>query len=562
MKRVLFSSIIIFFIFLNSFCFASGAAIRADRTDVKTNETFNIIVSVENAKGSVSLPKIDGLKVLSSSTNSSIRIINGKREEKIIYTFNVLPVKEGKIVIPPFEVETNKGRFKTNSLEINVSKTDAGIPGKDNFFARAFISDSSPYVSEAVEFKIVIYSDESVLKIGFEEPGFKNFKAERQDDRTYSKIIGNKTYTVSEIVYSLYPYIITNGDIAPVRIEAQTGRKAARQNNPFFNDPFFSDPGFSTFQTSKKIIFTQALPYNIKELPKNSLNSFFSNIIGRISASADMDKKTISADDFINYRIRVKGIGNLSDIKLPEIYSTDDFKVYPDNPKFELKKSSKGEEGEVVFNYAIVPSKSGTFEIPALKFCFFDPEKEKWIDIEIEKKIFSVTGEIGKNHEKNENMEKKVIEKKEDKKIKKPIIRDDIIYLKEQKETMFSSVPDYSLFLKLYIATGFCFCLFLMFRKISPSVFSKNIRTVCLKKLGSIEKKNSEKKNIHELRFVLNNYFLEKYGETVETFISKTDDDEIKKYLSELEFAEFSGKNTDFDLKNLVLKGKNLIKRF
>jgi len=127
---------------------------------------------------------------------------------------------------------------------------------------------------------------------------------------------------------------------------------------------------------------------------------------------------------------------------------------------------------------------------------------------------------------------------------------------------MFSSVPDYSLFLKLYIATGFCFCLFLMFRKISPSVFSKNIRTVCLKKLGSIEKKNSEKKNLHELRSVLNNYFLETYGETVETFISKTDDDEIKKYLSELEFAEFSGKNTDFDLKNLVLNGKNLIKRF
>lgn len=562
MKRLLFFSTFIILIFLTDFSFASSVAIRADRTEVKTNETFNIIVSVENAKGSVNLPQIEGLKVISSSTSSSIRIINGKREEKIIYTFNVLPVKEGKIIIPPFEIETNKGSFKTNPLEINVSKTDAGIPGKDNFFARAFISDSSPYISEAVEFKIVIYSDKSVLKIGFEEPDFKNFKAERLDDRTYSKIIGKKTYTVSEIIYALYPFATAEGQIPPVRIEAQTGRRTSRQNNSFFNDPFFSDPGFSTFQTSKKIIFTQDIPYVIKKLPKNSLNSFFSNIIGRISVSADIDKNTISADDFINYRIRVKGIGNLSDIKLPEIYSTDDFKIYPDNPKFELKKSSKGEEGEVTFNYAVVPSKSGTFEIPGQKFCFFDPEKEKWVDIEIEKKTFSVTGEIGEIPEKKQNSENKIIEKKEDKKIKKPKLRDDIIYLKEQKETMFSSVPDYSLFLKLYIATGFCFCLFLMFRKITPSVFSKNIKTVCLKKLGSIEKKNSEKKNIHELRFVLNNYFLEKYGETVETFISKTDDDEIKKYLSELEFAEFSGENTDFDLKNLVSKGKNLIKRF
>lgn len=559
MKKLWFVYTIFFIFLLINTSFGANAQIRADRSEVKINETFNLIVSVENAKGNVSLPKIDGIKVLSSSTNSSVRIINGKREDKTIYSFVVLPVKEGKVFIPSIEIKTNKGIIKTNSLEINVSKNETGIIGKDSFFAKAFISNSSPYVSEAIEFKIIVYSDETVLKIGFEEPDFNNFKAQRHEDKTYSKISGGKTYTVSEILYTLYPLNLSKGTIEPVRIEAQIGERRGRQNSPFFNDPFFSDPGFSSFQTSRKFISTNPISYEIKNLPKNNLNSFFTNITGKITASSKIDKNSLNLDDFINYKITIKGEGNLSEIKLPEIESNENFKVYPDNPKFELKKFLKGEKGEVVFNYAVVPSKPGEFEIPQLKFCYFDPEAENWVELELEKKSFSV---IGEKNEAFEIDESKSLEKKEEKKIRKPVLKNDIIYLKEDQGSFFSSVPDYFLFLKLYFSFGFVFFMFFVVKKINPGSFVKKSKKLYLKELKKLQRKKSENKNLYKLRVVLNSFFVKTYGEPMEIFCSKTDDTELKEYLSELEFAEFSGENTKFDLEDLVLKGKKIIKRF
>jgi|GEM_PF-3883768 hypothetical protein len=522
--------------------FAADISIKADRTDVNLNESFNIQIILENAEGRAELPEIEDLKVLSTSRNSSIRIINGKVEKKIIHSYDLLPEKKGTIKIPPFKVSTDQGILSTNEVVINVAESSVEIPGETSFFAKASFSDSELYTGEKTEYKITVYSDETVMKIGFEEPEFKGFKSERKNDRTYSKIINGKSYSVSEILYDLEPLAAGTGEINPVKFEAKVNFMDKNPNN-----------SFSNYNVSTKVVYTNSARFSVKNLPDTDLESFFTNIVGNIKGHSVLDKKKTSLDDFFNYSIVIEGNGNLSELSLPELNFSKDYKMYKDKPEFELNNSK---EGKVTFNYALVPSSEGSFSIPGFNLRYFNPEAEKWEEIKINSQKFIVEGK-----KKEGDLPGKKKDNKNSVIMDKNLVKNNnnIISLKEKKSSLFSFKPDFNYFFKLYPVIILIFFVLLFFRKKSLNLFTGSKKKQYLKSLKKLETEKDSKIKTGKIRYIIEKAFMEKY-QTNDWFLYA--DNDFKEFILEIEEIEFSNEIKSYDSEDIINKAIEIVKKY
>ncbi len=99
----------------------------------------------------------------------------------------------------------------------------------------------------------------------------------------------------------------------------------------------------------------------------------FSGAVGRFAASAALDREVVPLGEAATLRFRVQGTGNLKWIdKGPELTASG-AKVYPPQTKSELRTTSEGITGSRSWEFVVVPETSGSVEIPALPFSWFDP---------------------------------------------------------------------------------------------------------------------------------------------------------------------------------------------
>ena len=127
MKRVILSTIILLFATLQ--VMAQSVSLRAQAPSmVEVGEKFRVQYSVNTQNVSkFDYPDFAGLQVLygpSTSSSSSIQIINGQMSQSssYTYTFTVMAEKEGTVTIPPASIVADGKTVKSNSLKIQVVK--------------------------------------------------------------------------------------------------------------------------------------------------------------------------------------------------------------------------------------------------------------------------------------------------------------------------------------------------------------------------------------------------------------------------------------------------------
>ena len=118
--------------------FFSLYAIAADNVEFKANvQSTTVVVGepfqlqfVVNADGqNLKVAEFKGFEVLAgpyTSTSSSTQFINGKvsSSRKVIYTYTISAVKEGKYTINPASITVDKQKYYSNSLDITVIPQD------------------------------------------------------------------------------------------------------------------------------------------------------------------------------------------------------------------------------------------------------------------------------------------------------------------------------------------------------------------------------------------------------------------------------------------------------
>lgn len=380
------------------------------KTAVRVGENFQLQFKI-NAEGTnFQGPQISDFQVLngpSTSTSSSVQIINGQvtRDVSYVFTYVLRAVKEGEFTIPPARIFVNGSEYSSNSVKIKVAK-DTGSQGssggsgssgttpqgaENDLFLKAFISNSAPYQGEQVIITYKIYTTIPISNIDASKmssfPGFwaKDLLANREDFPQTREYISGKEYVVAEVKkYALFAQRSGEITIEPGELKCVAQVKTAaqrRSSDPFF-DSFFNDPFFnSRYQNVEKQLLSNSLKINVQPVPSKNKPDGYGGAVGNFTFSSQIDKTDVKTNEAINLKFTLSGAGNIELIDAPRISFPPDFEVYDPEISSNVKVSMSGVSGTRTFDYLIIPRNPGTYTIKPFVFSFFNLDKREYVSI-------------------------------------------------------------------------------------------------------------------------------------------------------------------------------------
>ncbi|MCF8368321.1 MAG: BatD family protein [Bacteroidales bacterium] len=405
------SGIVFILIILTSFVGAQDVTFLASaKSTVRVGERFQLVYTL-NAEGrNFRPPSFEKFSVLggpSTSSNSSIQIINGNvtRTLEYSYTYVLQATEEGVFTIPAAEINVEGKNVVSNTLKIQVvnnSSTPQGQQGqqgtsgqnniiediKDDVFIRASASKLSPMQGEQVIVTYKLYYRIGVSSPEFtKEPSFKGFWVndllKDKNFPQYKENYNGQLYNVAEIKkVAIFPQQSGKVTLSPLELSCQVQVKAQNQRrsrDPF--ESFFNDPFFNRYQTVEAGFKSNSISLNIKPLPTTNRPANYSGAVGKFDMSSSIDKTELKTNEAVNLKFTISGTGNVELVDKLPIKFPPDFEVYDPKITKNMNYSQQAVSGRKSFEYLIIPRTPGTFKIEAVKFTFFDLDKQDYVTL-------------------------------------------------------------------------------------------------------------------------------------------------------------------------------------
>ncbi len=359
-----------------------------------------------------------GFRVLygpSTSTQSSFSMVNGKttRSSSVTYTYMVQPTDEGVLDIPAGVATVDGKNYSSRTGRIEVlpsssasasSSANSGSAhsqqrgGSQNESAsgttNAAIGDKDLYI-DLVATKTKVYEQEAVLltyklytlvniqQLSGEMPELDGFHVQEVDSKAqmslkYERVNGRNYGTAVWRQYVLYPQRTGKMTVPSINFEALVEFHNTSMD-PF--DIFFG--GGSLTQTVKKQIKTPALELDVKALPTPRPENF-NGAVGKYTFSGTLTPQNLKSNDAATLRLVVSGHGNMHLMKSPVVKFPKDFEIYDPKQEDKTIHTSQGAKGTVTYDYVVVPRHGGTYDIPPVEFCYFDPDKQEYQTLKTE----------------------------------------------------------------------------------------------------------------------------------------------------------------------------------
>lgn len=357
-------------------------------TNVSVDEQFQLNITVNAKPASYLPPNLNDFEILmgpSTSTSSSVQIINGKMSQsyEYSYTYILQPRKTGKVTINPAEFTVNGKKYQSNNLIIEVygnasqaqQNTQSGggnqtVDESGDLFLKVFLDKSSAYQGEFIIATVKLYSRMDISSINrIDFPSFDGFY--KQDIETPSlrrlnrEVVNGKEYGTGVIKkFVLIPQKTGVQTIGSCVMECEV--QVQTRNNSFFDD-FFSNP----YQIVQKRVKSKPLNLNVKALPTRPAS--FSGAVGKFNFDAVYDKTKVKENDPVILRLSVNGAGNLKLIDPPKVTFPEGIEA--GEPTISNKTNDKdgGISGTKQFEYLLIPRAPGKISIPPIEFSYFDP---------------------------------------------------------------------------------------------------------------------------------------------------------------------------------------------
>lgn len=393
MKRFYF---IFFILFLGSTVVWASVNLLAaiDSSHISLEEQAEITLTVSGGGGSDPvIPKVPGLEIVQTGQSSFSQFGFGtgmmpQMSRQTQYTFVVVPSDPGEFTIPPFSIFSGGKEYKSQVLKLTVVKergsyavppntkqippTDPRYSTRDqdsdlSFWIDTTVSNKNPYKGEQILFRFKFYTRENVETGNLTLPTFADFWMEEVvPEHRDEEIINGKRYVTYEKIYALFP--LKDGELKIPETKMQIGYQVMNF-------------GFRT-KTQNKILQAEAISLTVKSLPE-PMPSDFTNLVGRFGVAASLTPQNIKAGESATLTIDVSGSGNIRDGILPDLKWTG-LKSYPDKPVSDVQKSGYGISGKKTFKVAVVPSDSGTYQLPPMTLSYFDPKMGEYVSLEIQ----------------------------------------------------------------------------------------------------------------------------------------------------------------------------------
>lgn len=359
MKKILGS---IFAVILLTTTVFAGAKAYVDKSAIYAGDNISFTISVDGKNPTFpEITSIGPYSVLGVSSSKSVNITNGNYQSTTSKSYEFAPTKS--LMIPSFKVKSDGKTYNTAPIAIKVLKPSASKPGDE--VSLSIVADKSKvYVGEPIKLavKVKYKLNANIDKISISEPKIDNFWIKKNDKPVQSMS--------GDMVIQTYKYLIfpqKSGNFKINQITANIGKVSRTNTGGNIGGNFFNDPFFNAFnsQIRWKKIFSNDLNISVKPLPNNL------DVYGAFNISASVDRNETLANKPVNLTIKIKGIGNIDDIRKFSI-DLPDVVEYSDDPS--IKTGMIGGKYGGVFTQKVALIADKDFVIPALKFNYFDKD--------------------------------------------------------------------------------------------------------------------------------------------------------------------------------------------
>ena len=371
---------------------------------VTTGEMFRVEFILQNGKpekGSFAAPDFAGLEVLAGPTTSmgqSTQIINGVRSSTSTYTITYVVVaqKEGNLTIGSAKIATNGVTYHTKATPIEVvaqssnRQEEAAVQqgnavqnqvARDDILLRLNLSRSTVYQGEPIRASLTLYTRARIA--GIEDvklPTFNGFWSQElptDDYQPQRETVDGKVYD-SRIIkeYLLYPQQSGALTIEPTEMTAVA--QVVMQNRRNF-DPFFGSS--SEVYNVPRRLSTGAISVNVKPLPAGAPASF-TGAVGSFTMDASMPPAMLKANSAATLKLKIAGTGNLAFLEAPKLELPSSFELYNVRSTESIRSSAAGTSGYREFEYPFIARAEGEYDIPAVAFTYFSPEKGDYVTLQ------------------------------------------------------------------------------------------------------------------------------------------------------------------------------------
>ncbi len=365
--------------------------IRLGNTEISIDDMFEISVTlsepIEKYKG---FPQISGFVQYEKKRDEQIAVVNGKALRMSTFTVMYRPLAIGTYQVPSFTITVNDKSIKQKGFSIKVKKEGKlQDPMLSNFFgepidfeevkADVFFDITTDrtevFVGEGFNVVMAIYvKREDVDNIDFPNDldrqigsllkkikpkncWEENFEILHPIDKQV--VINGKTYWQYKVFQAnFYPLDATKIEIPSVPLEIIKIRMAK-----------ISSAITPIVDRMRKTYYSKSKTIIVKPLPPHSLSAEVSvgqyEIEERVQFSdKNIPSRTTETGKNFAYVLRIKGEGNISAIRAPQLISDDNFEFYPSSIIGErIERNQNSVYGYRDFRYNIIPKKPAKYDL-------------------------------------------------------------------------------------------------------------------------------------------------------------------------------------------------------
>ncbi len=359
-----------------------------------------------------------GLEVIAgpyTSQQSSFQVVNGhtSSSSSVTYTYTLYAEKHGTFTIPAARAVVNGKSCSSRPVHITVSgnasrgngaprmhEDDGGedgmraagsrISGSD-LFVKVTANKKRVHEQEPILLTYKVYTLVNLTQLNGKMPDLAGFHTQeiplpQQKSFHIENVNGRNYRCVTWSQYVMYPQMTGQMKIPGITFKGVVVQQN-RNVDPF--EAFFN--GGSGYVEVNRDIVAPGLTIQVDPLPAKPAG--FSGGVGRFGITAQLLSKTAKAGEPMTLRVVVSGVGNLKLIKQPVVEFPKDFDKYDPKVTDKTRLTTNGIEGNMVYDYLVVPRNQGTYTIPAVKLTYYDTSSSSYKTVQTQP--ISVTVEKG-----------------------------------------------------------------------------------------------------------------------------------------------------------------------
>ncbi|MCK5830194.1 MAG: protein BatD [Methylococcales bacterium] len=341
-----------------------------DRNPVNINESFQITFTASqspNGEPNFSLLEKD-FKILRQSQKKYSSMINGQHSKTIQWVLDVTAKQPGYLPIPPISFGTDTSQPMT--LLVNKNTSFSGNDNQD-LFLEVEISNKKPYVQAQVIYTLRFFQKVQTTQASLNGLELTGAIIEQLDqEKSYTTERNGAPFKVTELKYAIFPQKSGSQTIKPITLSTDVIIDTQQRFNGFFNRP----------RTKNIQISSKEITLEVQPAPKDFSNKYWlpsEHVYIEEKWSGDPSKMKTGEPLTRTLSVLAK---EATKNQLPELHTDQklsDLKTYPDQPILKDQKNAKGLIAFREEKIAYIPSKPGTYTLPAIEIPWFNTETKK-----------------------------------------------------------------------------------------------------------------------------------------------------------------------------------------